>query len=83
MAIMSSPIEDYALLGDGETAVRLRRDGSTDRLCWPRSDDDACCAALLGKAENRRWRLPRPSYRTLTIIANALGVADHIKVRLA
>lgn len=49
---MSSPIEDYALLGDGETAALLSRDGSIDWLCWPRFDDAACLAALLGTPQH-------------------------------
>ena len=52
---MSSPIEDYALIGDGETAALVNRDGSIDWLCWPRFDDDACFAALLGTEGNGRW----------------------------
>ena len=54
---MSSPIEDYALLGDGETAALLNGDGSIDWLCWPRFDDDACFAALLGRNENGHWSI--------------------------
>ncbi len=52
---MSSPIEDYAMIGDSETAALVNRNGSIDWLCWLRFDDDACFAALLGTAENGRW----------------------------
>ena len=49
------PIEDYALLGDCETAALVSRGGSVDWLCWPRFDAPACMAALLGGPEHGRW----------------------------
>ena len=54
---MSARIEDYALLGDCETAALVSRRGSIDWLCWPRFDSGACCAALLGGPENGCWAL--------------------------
>jgi GH15 family glucan-1,4-alpha-glucosidase len=50
-------IEDYALLGDLQTAVLVDRSGSIDWGCFPRFDSGACFAALLGGPENGHWSL--------------------------
>ena len=50
-------IEDYALVGDMQSAALVSAEGSVDWLCLPRFDSAACFAALLGDAEHGRWLL--------------------------
>ena len=87
---MSSPIEDYALIGDGQTAALVHCNGSVDWLCWPRFDDDACFAALLGRAENGCWQLAPETavrgttrrYQTDTLVLETDLATEHGAVRL-
>jgi len=54
---MALRIEDYAIIGDCETAALVGTDGSIDWLCWPAFSSGACFAALLGDEKNGYWRI--------------------------
>ena len=83
-------IEDYALIGDTETAALVGRDGSIDWLCFPRFDSAACFAALLGTAENGRWlvapatevRSVQRRYRPGTLVLETEFTTDEGVVRV-
>jgi GH15 family glucan-1,4-alpha-glucosidase len=82
-------IEEYALIGDCETAALVRRNGSIDWLCFPRFDSGACFAALLGGPENGRWQLTPTGparitrqYRKGTLILETKFRAKHGTVTL-
>jgi GH15 family glucan-1,4-alpha-glucosidase len=63
---MASIIEDYALIGDTQSAALVGRDGAIDWACFPRFDSGACFAALLGNRENGRWLIaPREVPRAI------------------
>ena len=73
---MATPIEDYGLIGNCETAALVSKAGSIDWFCPPRFDSAACFAALLGTPENGRFLIApkNPSarvtrqYRDCTLI---------------
>ena len=81
---MASRIEDYALIGDCQTAALVGRDGSIDWLCFPRFDSGACFAALLGTAEHGRWQIAPAdpirkttrSYRNNTLVLDTTFETD-------
>jgi GH15 family glucan-1,4-alpha-glucosidase len=82
-------IEDYALIGDLQTAALVGRDGSIDWCCFPRFDSGACFAALLGTTDHGRWLLaPKDEirrcvrrYRHDTLILETVFETDSGAVR--
>jgi GH15 family glucan-1,4-alpha-glucosidase len=82
-------IEDYALIGDLQTAALVSRQGSIDWCCFPRFDSGACFAALLGEPRHGRWLLaPREEikhttrrYRSDTLILETVHQTDSGTIR--
>jgi GH15 family glucan-1,4-alpha-glucosidase len=82
-------IEDYALIGDLQTAALVSRAGSIDWCCFPRFDSGACFAALLGEPRHGRWLLAPAThvgrssrrYRKDTLILESVFETDEGVVR--
>ena len=87
---MAARIEDYALIGDCETAALVDTNGSIDWLCWPDFSSEACFAALLGTEDHGYWRIaPREGewhtsrrYREHTLILETTFERSDGAVRL-
>jgi GH15 family glucan-1,4-alpha-glucosidase len=83
-------IEEYAIIGDTQTAALVDCGGSIDWVCFPRFDSGACFAALLGDRDNGRWRISprsdiravRRRYRGETLILETEMETDEGVVRL-
>ncbi|MFS4097340.1 glycoside hydrolase family 15 protein [Streptomyces sp. AF1A] len=63
---MNARIDDYALIGDEQSAALVGRDGSIDWLCLPRFDSAACFARVLGEEDHGHWRIAPEGAATCT-----------------
>ncbi|MFJ8589737.1 glycoside hydrolase family 15 protein [Streptomyces sp. NPDC093598] len=87
---MHPRIEDYALIGDEQTAALVGSDGSVDWLCLPRFDSAACFARLLGDEDNGHWRIApvgadrctRRAYRRDTLVLDTEWETERGAVRV-
>ncbi|NEE05862.1 glycoside hydrolase family 15 protein [Streptomyces sp. SID7499] len=87
---MHPSIEDYALIGDEQTAALVGTDGSVDWLCLPRFDSAACFARMLGDEDNGYWRIApvgadrctRRSYRRDTLVLDTEWDTEQGSVRV-
>ncbi|OUD03297.1 glycoside hydrolase family 15 protein [Streptomyces swartbergensis] len=87
---MHPSIEDYALIGDEQTAALVGTDGSVDWLCLPRFDSAACFAKLLGDEDNGYWRIApvgadrctRRAYRPDTLVLDTEWETEQGAVRV-
>lgn len=87
---MHPHIEDYALIGDQQTAALVGTDGSVDWLCLPRFDSAACFAKLLGDEDNGHWRIApkgaerctRRAYRPDTLVLDTEWETEDGSVRV-
>lgn len=87
---MHPHIEDYALIGDQQTAALVSADGSVDWLCLPRFDSAACFAKLLGDEDNGHWRIApegaerctRRAYRRDTLVLDTEWETEDGAVRV-
>ncbi|MEU0384057.1 glycoside hydrolase family 15 protein [Streptomyces chartreusis] len=87
---MHPSIEDYALIGDEQTAALVGTDGSVDWLCLPRFDSAACFAKLLGDEDNGFWRIApvgadrctRRAYRRDTLVLDTEWETEQGTVRV-